>query len=286
MRNTRCESYNCRAVLFTALTVGAGLVSLVPQRSFAHDFILNDGNSSVSILADSSPGMNGWTVDCIPQLWQQQFFFRVGNTCGESAISSLPLISSLQNSANSLTTLYRQSGQFSIEVSYTLLGGAIGSGASTLGEQIRIVNLSDSVLNFSFFQFADFDLGGAYENDTVQLGQNLVGLYNSAYQFNGASYFADEVVSPGANYAEVGLSPTILARLTDDNPTTLNGNAGPVTGDATWAFQWDAAIPVGGSFGISLTKSVYVPEPSVLVLVPVAVALLARARGRRRELNK
>lgn len=285
MCKIRCESPKYRAAFSTAFAVCAGVAFLAPQYSQAHDFTLTDGNSTVSIMADTLPGMNSWTVDCVPQLWQQQFFYRDDSTCGERPISSLSLISSQQTSANSLTTVYQSSGQFSIEVSYTLHGGASGSGAATIGEQIRIINLSANTLNFSFFQFADFDLGGAYENDTVQLGQNLVGLYNSAYQFNGNSYFADQVVNPGANYAEVGLSPTILDRLMDNSPTTLTGNAGPITGDATWAFQWDAAIPVGGSFDIALTKSVYVPEPSVLVLVPAAVALLAMAR-RRRESNK
>ncbi len=265
------------AVLSMALTI------ITASSARAWDYTLTDGNSSVTVLADSTRGMSDWTVDGVPQLWEQSFFYRKGNSGGEKPVSYLNLCSAELTSANSLTTLYQSAGHFSIEIKYTLLGGVAGSGSSTIGEQIKITNLSGQQLNFHFFQFVDFDLGGSHGNDTLQLSQNLAGLYDFAFQHKGTSFFSDEVVSPGAQHAEAGLSPTIYNKLIDNSPTTLNGNVGPVTGDATWAFQWDAAIPVGGSFNIDLTKNVFVtaiPEPTAMALIPAALVLLACARRR------
>jgi len=129
----------------------------------------------------------------------------------------------------------------------------------------------------------DFDLGGSSAGDTVQLGQNISGLFDSAYQNKGNSFFADEILSPAANHGQAGLYPSIYNSLMDGSPTTLTDSTGPVTGDATWAFQWDASIPVGGSFSVALNKSVFVtniPEPSALTLIPLAMTFLAVARRR------
>jgi hypothetical protein len=81
----------------------------------------------------------------------------------------------------------------------------------------------------------------------------------------------------------VGLYHSIYSSLTNGTPTTLSDATGPLTGDATWAFQWDAAIPANGSLSIALNKSVYVtniPEPSSLALIPAALVIVAAARRR------
>ncbi len=50
-------------------------------------------------------------------------------------------------------------GQFSLQVVYSLVGGANGSGTADLTEQIKIQN-RPCALAFNFFQYANFQLGG------------------------------------------------------------------------------------------------------------------------------
>jgi hypothetical protein len=267
------------SIRLLGLCLAIHFVPCATARAWEYD--LADGNSSVTINADSDHGMSNWTVGGHRQLHREWSWFRNGSSGPEKPIDRVHLVSVDQSSPVTLTTLYRPGGQFSIDVSYTLLGGAAGSGSSTAGEQIKFTNLSEKTLGFHFFQYVDFDLGGCYLGDTVQLGQDAIGLYNSANQHKGNSYFADELVSPGAQHGEVGLSPAILAKLRDSSPITLMGTTRPLTSDATWAFQWDAAIPVDGSFCIGLNQSVHsVPEPAALVLIPAGLMMLRLVRRR------
>lgn len=273
---------------FRVFSLCLGVCFLLQQAAQAWTYDLTDGNSSVTIRADRGFGMSDWTVDCVPQLYRQWFWYRVGDCDRERPINRLDLISADQSNPNTLTTLYQKNDKFSIEVSYTLLGGAEDSGLSTINEQIKILNLSCAPLDFHFFQYVDFDLGGSRHGDTVELGQNDEGLFDSAYQHKGDSYFADEVVTPGAQHGQAGKFPSILHSLRNGSPTTLNDNTGPVTGDATWAFQWDASIPVDGSFSIELSKKVYltnIPEPTAMMLIPAALAVLGVARRRAQRRN-
>jgi hypothetical protein len=216
---------------------------------------------------------------------QQQFWYRNGASGGERPISNLDLLSAGQPAANLLDVIYGNS-LFSIEINYVLSGGAQGSMSSTIGEQIRISNLSSDPLDFHFFQYVDFDLGGSHPGDTLYLSQNLQGLFDAAYQTKGSFYFADEIISPGANHGQVNdqtAGLVLLTSLNNNSPTTLNDDAGPVTGDAAWAIQWDVNIPVGGFFQIAISKSAYVvPEPSSAAIISLGAILVGIARRRSR----
>jgi hypothetical protein len=246
---------------------------------------LVNGNSSVTINPTSDTLMTGWTVDGLTQLAQQGFWWRVGSTGGESSISTLPVVN--QTLSGSTLTVKYSNGQFSVETIYTLLGGSAGSGNSDIGEQIKIENLSGSALNFHFFQYTDFDLDGTALGDTVELGQNLQGLFNEALQIKGGVRYSDTVLSPGANHAEAGIFPSTLNQLNDANPTTLSGATGPVSGDATWAMQWDKTIGVGGSLIISIDKNLYytvpIPEPTTYSLFTLGLVLLGIVRRHSRR---
>jgi hypothetical protein len=267
---------NYAKVATFAFTVGLATMPLV---SNADTFTLTDNNASTVITPGSESGMSGLTVDGTTQLYKQTFFYRVDQN-KEKAISTIPS-SSVQATANTLSSLYTATS-FKIEVDYSLLGGPSGSGAAAVTEQIKISNLTGSTLDFHFFQYVDFDLGGDWLGDSVTLEQDLQGKFIRAVQNKGNFYFADEILSPAADHGEVGLSQSILTKLTDIFPTTLNDSTGPVSGDAVWAFQWDLSIPAYDSFSIAINKSVYlaVPEPSSLGLVALGAIALGAMRRR------
>jgi hypothetical protein len=253
----------------------------------AQPYTLVDNNSVANINLTSARGMYEWFVQGQNQMAQQWFWYRVGNT-PEASIDTISAPSVFQSTPRSLTTTYANS-QFRLRIDYLLNGGAtVGVGQtanSGISESITIFNTSSSTLDFHFFQYSDYDLGGSSANDTVQLGTNLQGLFNEAVQFDGIVALTETVTTPGANHGEAAVWPLTLNKLYDGVPTTLTDNAGPVLpNDVSWAFQWDLSIASGASAQINKDKYlsvVIVPEPSILALA--GLAIFAGALWRRRS---
>lgn len=265
------------------------------SHSLAQPEVLTDGNSQVNLnLTDPGSGMDSWTVDGQNQLSQQWFYYRLGSSGTAASVGSLTLASVSQPSASSLNTTYLSPGQFSLQVVYSLVGGAAGSGTADLTEQIKIQNLTSAPLAFNFFQYANFQLGGPSQanNQVVQLETNRKGLYNEALVTSGniaLSENVDTAISPGANNGEAGLVPNTLNNITGTAGYNLNNikSAGP--GDTTWALQWTNSIAANGTeiiskdlniAGVTITN---VPEPatwSLIVLGLGACGLGRRCCGR------
>ena len=134
---------------------------------------LSDGNSTVGISVDTQSGMYNWTVDGINILFQQWFWFRVGSSGPEHSIDALPLLSNTTTGGNVLNVLYGDPTTFTIEIQYSLQGGAVGSQTADIGEQITINNYGASALQMHFFQYSDFDLNQANRNDEVEIDPSL-----------------------------------------------------------------------------------------------------------------
>jgi hypothetical protein len=262
-----------------ALQLGTSLVQ-------AQIFNLSDNNATADINVGSSVGMYNWSVQGQNQLFQQWFWYRVGNTGPEAPINTIsPALAIANNGTRGLSTTYSQ-GQFSVRVEYLLTGGLLGGTKSTIAETITINNLSLAPLDFHFFQYSDFDLGGNAAGDSVVIGKNLfTGLYNTANQIHPLVTFEESVISPGANHAEVGFFPNTLNKLNDLNTDNLNditGLTGP--GDVNWAFQWDFSIAPGASAIINKSKYVEltaIPEPTSVTFILSAAAICAVRRLRR-----
>lgn len=247
--------------------------------------MLTDANSTASFNLGGEPGQLGmysWTVDGVNHMYQQWFWYRVGPSGGEESIDALTLeggpLTSDTNGDGAMDTLYTRyvGAGFRIDLWYILVGGAPGSGASDIGEIIRITNTSKTdALDFHFFQYADFDLNGDGTNDTVEITGG-----NTAHQSSPTAYVAETVVTPRPSHYEAGIFPDTLDSLMDAVPTTFSDDGGPKTGDATWAFEWDKVIDPERTLLISKDKNM-TPEPATMALVGVGF-VVALARKRRR----
>jgi len=252
-------------------------------------YTLSSGNSSASIdLGGSSPGMKNWTVDGQNQLNLQWFWYRVGSTGPDAPINNIGPLAVTQLSSSILDTTYASS-PFSVEVLYSLLGGAPGSGVSDMSETIKIQNLTGTNISFHFFQYADFNLGGTPNNDSGQLSKTSKG-FNEVDQNNGFCQVGenvDTVVSHPASRGAVVNDNSILNSLNDGGPTTLN-NSMSAYGNVKWGLEWDFTLAPGSTYLISkdlnISGVVSVPEPDSgsLVLFGLLAGGLWKLRSNRR----
>jgi hypothetical protein len=274
-----------RVVIMTGL-LAVALTGLFSRPSAAGLFTLVDDNSVVEFDTDTYLGAYSWTVDGVSHLQQQWFWYRVGDTF-EQSIDSLSIQGEQATDTNldgDLDTLFvaYDGDDFLLEIRFSLDGGAPGSDASDLGEQITITATGDGSLDFHFFQYTNFDLEGTPGGDTAVFTN-----VNTVQQSEGSFQLTEAVITPFANHREIDVYSNTLDELNDFAPTTLSDT--PAIGtpfgpdDVTWAFQWDFFIPPSGSVQISKDKNMSaIPEPASWILFGMGAALFAAARLRRR----
>jgi len=245
--------------------------------------VLHDANSTALIDPTTQAGMFHWDLNGVNQLQQQWFWYGVGTNPVHS-IDTISAPAVTPKGPNEAIISYANGG-FSVTVDYVLTGGSQIPDLNNhvngdIGESIKIVNTTTNVLPFHFYQYSYFNINGA-SSDTVQLGQNLHGLFNEADQTTVLGSLSETVVTPGANHGEVAPLGGTLAKLNGGGPVLLgppffSGPLGP--GAVTWALQWDFLIGPGASATISKDKYLdvqVIPEPSSLALVSLIAAALA-----------
>lgn len=241
---------------------------------------LSDRNTS-SVFAVTGGSQIGWVVDGVNQLFNQRFFYRVAGASDETAVDATNLLyytetdtnAAIDSANDTLTAVYADNNNLAFEIKYSLQGTFAG-GSADLGEQISIFNFGSTTTRLSFFQYVDFDLNGEISNDFAQIEAGRVAIQNN---LNGANV-TETVVAPRPTRYQVGLYPSIADSFFDGVPTTLTNFAGPIVGDATWAFQWDITLLPGQTYQISKDKLVVVPTPGAAVLGLAGVAALGRRR--------
>jgi len=261
-----------------AVLLAVSVIASVPEvYSGVTEVTLLNGNAEVRLQLDTSAGMYSWKVDGGGnQLATQWFWWRVGDADPERPVSDLTLSSYSQPSPGFVTSTYAHGGGlFNVVITYALSGGVAGSGLAQIGETISINNTSGSALEFHFFQYTDFDLGGTPGGETVSIGGGGGGFNHAVVAESGFNY-TESITSPAAQRAEAALFDATAQKLMDADADDLDNApfAGP--GDVTFAFQWDAVLAASGlgdSLEIVKNKSLTVPP----IPEPTSVGFLGLA---------
>jgi hypothetical protein len=274
-------------MLIGAAAAAASLLGAATwQNAKAANVVLSDGNSSVTLDPTSSAGISNWSINGQNEINKEWFWFRNGSSGGQSSIDTLgnPSVALFDTNGNGKndTAMFTYGPTNGIQISLTLslTGGLTGTDTSDVTENLIITNKGTSAVNYHFFEYANFNLGGSTSGENVSIANN-----NTATE-TGNGLQVQTVVSPKASEYEANLFPSLLNHINSSSTYTLADISSASNGDGEWGFQWDASIPAGGSLPIAVdgrfSASVQtIPEPtSAASVLGLAGACLWRPRRR------
>lgn len=295
------------ALVFTAL--------LLPRFAAATYFPLTDGNSLFEIETQQQAMAFGWNVDGVEHMQELSNWYRISRIGAANVINpetsahQLSLVSESFNSPSSMTVTYTDNDLFQMEITFTIIGGAPGSGYSEMGECVRITNISNTTargpvpIAFHFFEYIDLDLDDTPNDDEVSMiGPTTV----HQVDLTSGTVFTGNAAT---DRYELDFVDATLDKLTDALPSNLafpnSGwpvGAGPVgpnnpppsdPPNVAWALQFNFAGQIPPRPAIQPGETVEickvcqlqmaVPEPTSAIVAICGFLSLALARCRRRS---
>jgi hypothetical protein len=256
------------------LHVGTGLLH-------AQLITLKDGDSVVKIDPTAQNPVSDWAIGATNYLNRQGFWYLLGGSGPAKPLNTLTLVSETLSDTNAdglwdMVGLGYALGGLKVDVKYSLTGGDPGSGSSNLGEQVKLVNSGGSPLNVRLFQYTDADLSAS--GDLVEF---LAPSHVLQVASNGFLDSANTGPASLLTHFEAGLttdSPTnTLQRLQTVNNLSLNDASGPLSGNATYAYQWDTTLQPGRSITLGQNNSLNVTPGSIPTPEPGSLGLMAAA---------
>jgi hypothetical protein len=270
-----------KLMITTAMSCMAMLV--MTSSIYASTLTMSDLNSSASVITEgSAAGMRSWIVDDSEILYQQWFYYRIGNG-PVYGVQNLGLTNENVGDANFepgndyVNVLYGAGDGLQIQVSYNLTGGSVGSMTSDIRESISIMNKSGGTISdFHFYQYSDFDLNDGGFTDAISMPNANTVLQRGA----DGIYLNETVVTPMATKYQIGAQSVVAASLSAGE---LNNSDTAYVGDSAWAFQWDFGDLVSGATRlISKDKrTAPAPEPSSMALLLIGMFGLSAYRKSR-----
>lgn len=213
------------------------------------------------------------------QLYQDWWWLRVGSENRESALSGAGGFT--QPDAATLRFSAVHAG-LSAVATWTVISTAAGEGE--LRSTLRISNPGSAPVVVRAFHYADIDVNGTYEDDTMTVLSPTLVRFADADGTSGANpYTVHYGASAGAHFG-LGQNGSLIAGLTDGGKTNLTGALGDYAGgsnDLAGGWQWTFTLGANETVEIGAFVAL-VPSPGGAAALGAA-GLCVLALGRRRR---
>lgn len=236
-------------------------------------------NGATLNIDETTGTINDWIVGGTDHVFEHTYFWRSGSTGTAELLSTIGTPTVSLFGSRGAEVVYANS-DVRVTVNYFMTASTNGS-AADLAESVMVENLGGA-MQFTLFQYNDFDLNGSSGNDQA-LRENSSTI--SISDVDSEVHEAVEGGTPIPTFSEINNAyPELFDNITGTTGYNLNtaaesGLGESLSGDIAYAFQWDRDMAAGGAWLVSTDKVMAVPEPGSMIALGAGIAaLLARRR--------